>query len=89
MSDVLDPVKLGHHLLFFLQILLILLCLVDFILLKFLFDLVDFLVEESANIRLLFYQYFRGFVLNSANVIENLFVQFANLMHPISVGVIQ
>lgn len=53
MSDVLNPVKLGHHLFLFLKVLLIFFCFVYFVLLELLFNFVNLLMEKSTDIGLL------------------------------------
>jgi hypothetical protein len=89
MRDVLDPLEFGGHLFFLLLVLLILLALVNAVLLEFVFDLVYFLVEEAADVRLLFDQYLRGFVLDGADVVDDLVVQFVDLFHAVAVVVVQ
>lgn len=56
MSDILDPVEFGHHLFFFHLVLLILFSFVNFILFELFLNFVDFLVEKSSDIALLFDQ---------------------------------
>ena len=85
MCDILYPVKLWNHLLFFHLVLLIFLGFVDFVLLKLLLDFIDLFVEKSPDIALLFNQDLWGFILDGGNVRNDLWMKFLNVLHTITV----
>ena len=89
MCNVLNPLQLRHHLFLFLQVLLILLAFVYFVLFKLFLNLVDLLVEKPADIGFLFNQNLGRFVLDGPDVVQNLLVEFCDILHSISITLIQ
>lgn len=73
----------------FLLVLMIFLVFIDFIFFELLLNLVDLLVEESPDIRLLLNQNLGSLVLNRVNVVLDLLVELVDLLHSISIRVVQ
>ena len=75
--------------LLFLLVFLILFIFVHFVLFEFLLDFVYFFVKKTTDIGLLFYENFGGFVLNCTDVVLDLFVQFADVLHSVPVCIVK
>lgn len=89
MRDIFNPLKLWHHLFLFHLVFLILLSFVNFVLFELFFDLIDFFMEKSTNITLLFDKNFWGFWLDWRYVGNNFPMKLLNVLHSISVIIVK
>ena len=89
MCYVLNPLQLRHHLFLLLQVLLVFFAFIYFILFELFLYFVDLFMEKPADIWFLFNQDLGCLVLDGANIVQNLLVQLGDILHSISIGLIQ
>lgn len=75
--------------LFLLLVFMVFLVLVDLVLLELLLNLVDLLIEEAADVGLLFDENLGGLVLDGPDVILDLLMQLVDLHDAVAVSVVK